>query len=364
MNFSEQELKSTFIAQSKTCGATSLLYHDICLASSDNTSICTFLSELSTKRTFSRSYELILLFLAFFNFTNINEPDFKELKVFFKTQKGNYTKELYESLEETLGKVFNEKKEALEKWLLTEKLQTNEIGRCSVIYPAIKSLGLKKINLIDLGCSAGLMLLMDLYSYGFQDEKNSFKIIKQEPLLKTATSTLNKLELLLKSELEIVSRIGIDLNPMDLEIKENISRLKCAIWDDLERTERLSASIKLFLESKESLKIKLFSADYTENLFNLIHNELDNDSPLVFFSSVSTYQIPEPSYLKLLKNLEALALKLQRKVFFIEYDDVRKTQEKIISTHENFHITIHEFPENNISQFAKAHYHGKAISIL
>ena len=63
--------------------------------------------------------------------------------------------------------------DALAALLATRHTQTNEIGRCAVLWPVLCALaqrsGQRRLALLDFGCSAGLNLGVDRYRYDYGD---------------------------------------------------------------------------------------------------------------------------------------------------------------------------------------------------
>ncbi len=133
--------------------------------------------------------------------------------------------------------------------------QTNETGRGAVLYPAIaeaaRRVGASAIGLVDVGCSAGLNLHVDragvLYEGG--------------PSLGDSSSPLQ-----LQCEVrgpgrvpdrampEVVARIGVDLEPIDVRNDADARWLRACLWPDQpERIERLEAAITLAEQSPPTL---------------------------------------------------------------------------------------------------------------
>ncbi|MCH7701236.1 MAG: DUF2332 domain-containing protein [Planctomycetes bacterium] len=64
-------------------------------------------------------------------------------------------------------------RERLVETISTPRVQTNEVGRCGLLMPAFalawERCGRTRLDLIDVGCSAGLNLLFDHYHYEYSD---------------------------------------------------------------------------------------------------------------------------------------------------------------------------------------------------
>jgi hypothetical protein len=409
MELTPEKIRETFFRQAQTCLKSSLLYHDMLKILGNNEEIVLFIKDIITRREMTGIIEALLNLLAFFHYHTLKYSEgFAGIKKFFKTQGGNYLESDYQALEKNLSELWANNKQQLEKWMLNTKLQTNEIARCSAIYPAIMSLGLKRINLVDLGCSAGLMLLMDLYSYDYFNDREVFNLNRNQPVLRCRTPDPEKLRYLFINKLEIVKKIGIDLFPVDLNDENNVFMLKSALWDDVARAERLEQAIRLFGEEtlpnpllkregtvvdrdlqKEPPRLfptkgntpspftlhsspkgpgesylQLLQLDYTNDLVAPLETLIDKTGDLVFYCSVSTYQIPLAAYNKLLERLTELSAHLNRNIYFVEFEELRKNQQKNVTGEEPFHITIHTFPAGTSYEFGRAHFHGNSLTIF
>jgi hypothetical protein len=384
METSTENIRETFFRQAETCQRSSLLYHDMLIIFGHEKAVVKFIQDIIVRRSFTGIIEALLTFLAFFHYQTLkNSEGFSQLKKYFKTQGGDYRQEDYYSLAKVLMELWQTSYKSLEDWMLNTKLQTNEIARCSVVYPAILSLGLEKINLIELGCSAGLMLLMDLYSYEYFNELEVFNINKQKPVLKCKTFSQKKLKAIFQNKTEIIKKIGIDLFPIDLSVADNVVMLKATLWDDVERSERLSQALELFNsppkspslpalkpeEARNEVKgqggeLNLLALDYTEDLIKPLESLIDKSSDIVFYCSVSTYQISMEAYQQLLERLKELAEHLQKDIYFIEFEELKKGQVKNITREEPFHLTIYTFPSGKNVEFGRAHFHGNSLTIF
>jgi len=131
----------------------------------------------------------------------------------------------------------------IERLVTTRFTQTNEVGRCAVIAPALASLP-QPIALIEVGMSAGLGLFPDLYGYRCQLDDGSAVTAGSAdgPLIECAV-TGSGLPLALP---QIVWRAGIDRNPLDPEDPRDVAWLKALVWPGEEhREERLASALRL-----------------------------------------------------------------------------------------------------------------------
>lgn len=131
------------------------------------------------------------------------------------------------------------------------RLQTNEVNRCANWLPALEIasrwLGRKPLHLIELGCSAGLNLLVDRYNYRYSSAQNP----GHELCIGTGTSlveiscTLTGLIPPIPMHMPpIAQRVGIDLFPLDVKNEVHVRTLLGAVWpEEHERYDILNAAI-------------------------------------------------------------------------------------------------------------------------
>ncbi|MEK7433251.1 MAG: DUF2332 family protein [Cyanobacteriota bacterium] len=358
-------LIKNLLDQSETCGKTSDLYRDMLIIISKSENYLDLMIDIFNKRKFNGAIEICLLLASFFHNLAL-ENKHNEIRGFFKTYSGNYDQTLFNQLKTTLEDIFKKYENEISDWLLEKKLQTNEVARSSVIYPLLLSLNLEKINLFEIGCSAGLLLFPDKYSYKYKKNNEFFEIKNVNLIIETEINDLEKLKNILKNQekIQITKRIGFDLNPLDINNRENQNLLKSAIWDDKERELRLDKAINIFEKYKN--EVYLESLDYTKNLAERISFLSTPDSEIVVFTSVSTYQVDKESHDKLILELEKTAKLTSKKVYFLQFEGKRKDQDLTIelTEEEPFYLSVTIFPEKKETFFAKAHFHGKKLSIL
>jgi hypothetical protein len=129
-------------------------------------------------------------------------------------------------------------REALGKVMRSHHTQTNEVGRCAALLPA---LGPSPVALIEVGASAGLCLMLDRYRYDYGSVL----------IGSSASPVLIRCELDGQAPLpgnvpSIVWRFGLDIDPIDLQNSENVRWLLACVWPDHpERRQRLQAAISL-----------------------------------------------------------------------------------------------------------------------
>jgi len=125
--------------------------------------------------------------------------------------------------------------------------QTNETGRCAVVRPALRELaalsGRQRLALLDFGCSAGLNLGVDQWPIDYGDFMLGAAVQGGVPPLHCRLVGGGRPSPAL-AEPVIVSRLGIDLAPVDVQDDDAVRWLQACIWPhDRERMERLEHAI-------------------------------------------------------------------------------------------------------------------------
>ena len=127
------------------------------------------------------------------------------------------------------------------------KTQTFETGRCAVLYPAIaeaaRRVGTQAIGLIDVGGSAGLDLQVDRVGITYGNGQSLGDLSSPVQL---SASIVGGRPVPTRAVPEVVARVGVGLDPVDVTDAENVRWLRaCLPPDQRERGERLDAELAL-----------------------------------------------------------------------------------------------------------------------
>jgi hypothetical protein len=128
--------------------------------------------------------------------------------------------------------------------MLSRTTQTNEPGRCSVLLPVLAQLP-APLALLEVGASAGLCLIPDRYGYdyGTQRIEPAASAGVAAPVFPCATRGAIPIPTKVP---EIAWHAGLDLNPIDLHVAEEVAWLETLVWPGQEaRAERLRAAIAI-----------------------------------------------------------------------------------------------------------------------
>jgi hypothetical protein len=122
----------------------------------------------------------------------------------------------------------------IEQLLATRRVQTNEVRRCACLLPAFaiaaRQLGERPLALVEVGASAGLNLLWDDYHFDYGpagqcgDPAAPVRLVCQLRGDRTPP---------LPARLpEIATRVGLDLNPVDVREPDAALWLRALIWPE------------------------------------------------------------------------------------------------------------------------------------
>ncbi|MEM9822344.1 MAG: DUF2332 domain-containing protein [Bacteroidota bacterium] len=181
---------------------------------------------------------------------------------------------------ELFNKFCQDKETTIIAILKNKIVQTNTINRTAYLMPIFSSCFKEEpfVNLVDIGCSSGLTMNFDLYTYDYgigQEWGNSDVKIK-------TNLRAGKLPYF-KDMVTIKRKIGIDQNPLDLNIEDNAIWLKSLIWPDLsERFNRLAAAIGMATQSQ----IELYQAHQTQQFRKLIQQIPSQEALAVYHTHV------------------------------------------------------------------------------
>jgi hypothetical protein len=178
--------------------------------------------------------------------------------------------------------------------------QTNEVGRCAALLPALNVVAAgypdgQPLSLLDLGTSAGLNLLFDSYGYTYR-QRSDGRVLHAGPadaevqLDCTVRSELNELPPL--GLPPIAGRTGIDAAPIDPGSEEDARWLLACLWpDNLGRFDRLRGALATARTRTDPPTVH--RGDIIDDLPAVVEG-IGADCPLVVFHSwVAAYLSPQ-----------------------------------------------------------------------
>lgn len=177
-----------------------------------------------------------------------------------------------------LKHVVDDRSDEIATLMRSRRTQTNEVGRCAAILPALPR---GRLALVEVGASAGLCLLLDEfhYDYGTHQVGDPASPVR---LRCTARNYLPSLDAIP----EIVWRVGLDLSPVDVRSADDVRWLMSCVWPDQpERRERLAAAIRL----AQSRNLRVRQGDLVSDLPSLLADVPPDAHLTIFHSAVLRY---------------------------------------------------------------------------
>ncbi|MFD2494502.1 DUF2332 domain-containing protein [Amycolatopsis jiangsuensis] len=123
--------------------------------------------------------------------------------------------------------------------IATRYTQTNEVRRAALVYPAVAAAAKEaggKIGLLEVGCSAGLLLGLDRFAYRYQCDGGEQLVAGPA---KAAVGLHCALDLApggvlpkLPKKVAVAARTGLDRAPVDLSDEDELAWLEACVWAD------------------------------------------------------------------------------------------------------------------------------------
>jgi hypothetical protein len=167
--------------------------------------------------------------------------------------------------------------DAVRSIMLTRSTQTNEPARCATLLPVLARLP-QPLALIELGASAGLCLLPDLYGYDYGGHLVcSPEAEERGPVF---TCSVNQATPLPRAMPRVVWRAGLDLNPLDPTDPSHADWLETLVWP--EQTQRL-ANLRAALRIAAAYRLRNLKGDMLGDDLAQLCREAPKDATLVVF---------------------------------------------------------------------------------
>ncbi len=326
-----EQLSAAFAAQAKFTSGYSPLCEAICSYTAaitgkyarsealefDEQAVINVLNEGYGEREFADyTLEPTLLFLGAIHAAVLSDaPEAQPLSRFFATVGGSYEPEYdHDVLLQMLGGLFLNPAAVILDFLKEGRIQTNEINRgVAWLLPALVISGWAKdipMTVVDLGCSAGLNLAADMQSWlWLSTDRNRALNPSAEPLItqrfdfgKAERSVRDALPATL-NRLNVLKRVGYDLNPLHLDNPKELLDLRALIWGDqaarMERFDRSVAGYQALSPAPE-----LHAANIIDAAQNLHEQVAPGSRLLLVYNTVTTVYMQDFEYGALRSNIE------------------------------------------------------------
>lgn len=170
-------------------------------------------------------------------------------------------------------------RDAVRTCMLSHATQTNEPARCATLLPVLARLP-QPLALIEVGASAGLCLLPDLYGYDY-DGVRILPAAAGAPVFRCAASPATPLP---TAAPRIVWRAGLDLNPLDVSDPAQAAWLETLVWpEQTERLENLRAAMTVAVAARPRLVQGLVRGNLLGDDLARLCGEAPRDATLVIF---------------------------------------------------------------------------------
>jgi hypothetical protein len=171
------------------------------------------------------------------------------------------------------------------------RVQTNVMQRAVCLLPAfaevLEPYGDAPLSLIEVGTSAGLNLNWDRFAYEYRRDREVVMRWGPESAVKVDCELRGAVTPRLPAaDIQVASRVGVDINPIDINDEDAVLWLRSLIWPEhVPRHERLSAAIALAAEYPVDVR----EGDAVELLPGLLEAAPEG-SQVVVFATIVLYQ--------------------------------------------------------------------------
>jgi len=262
--------------------------------------------------------------------------------------------------------------------IATCSTQTNEIGRCTALLPALSHIastyeGGQAIGLLDLGTSAGLNLFFDRYAYTYRERLDGAITGAQAEAGDHASAV--QLDCVYRGELAdlpslelpaIAERAGLDLSPIDPHDEAGVRWLLACLWPDhLPRFARLRAALDI--ARTEAHPPVLHIGDMVDHVGDVAATVAPGLPLVIFHSWVAAY-LTEQRQRELSDTVRGLSDSSGRAVHYLYAESPEQTPglPTPVSPHPDAHsnmatVLVHVSPDAAPIRLADMHHHGRSL---
>ena len=254
---------------------------------------------------------------------------------------------------------------SLARQYLESTVQTNEVGRAAAIALACARLSTRfdrPLRLIEIGPSAGLNLRFDRYGYwqngvpvaGDPSAGVRFDDVWGDPGFPHARASRHP------HSWQILDRVGVDPNPLDIADQAIVDRLRSFVWpDQIARLDRLQAAITEAKQTPALLEATSNTAAWLSERLDGYRSDQPSDFATVIFHTIVWQYIENSERWAITDAIEQAAARAtpERPLAWIcmEPDPFNRSRAALI---------VREWPGGEARTVGYADYHGRWVQPL
>lgn len=202
------------------------------------------------------------------------------------------------------------------------RVQTNDVGRSAVLYPSfghlVRSGARQPLALVELGSSAGLNLYWDRFTYEYEDYGRYGAL---DSPVRIESAVRGPIDPPLPESPPVVEhRVGIDINPLDVTLSDDVTWLRALVIPDHRwRHERLEDAIGLARDDPPDL----IEGDVIRDLDGVL-SAVPDELTLCVFSTHTLYQLADAAVRELRDELREYSV--QRPIHWLSGDPSMETE--------------------------------------
>ena len=206
-------------------------------------------------------------------------------------------------------------RDEVQRLVETKVTNTNEVGRSAVLRAGFGALAEEEeapLHLIEIGPSAGLNMIWDRYGIRYMREgRVAAEVLSDAPLVLSCELKSDALPPVDRMP-AIASRVGLELNPVNLANAEDRDWLRAVVWPDQpQRLARLDRAIGMFLDAPQEIRAGDALALLPEALA-----EVPDGAAACVYHTITTYQFSQ----QMRERLEAILAAAGRPAWHLSFE--------------------------------------------
>jgi len=202
----------------------------------------------------------------------------------------------------------DEHRAALAPLIASKVTNTNEVGRSGFLHAAFRVIAAQAgepLHLVEIGPSAGLNQRWDRYGVRYRGATEVFTVGPHDAPLVLDVELRGGGVPPLGATPKVTSRVGLELNPVDLSDADQCDWLRALVWpDQVARFGQLEKALAISRETKPNIR----SGDALALLPDVLRELPENETVCVYHTFV-TYQFSEEMRQALDDTLVAVSLR-------------------------------------------------------